>query len=223
MINRVELAFAVMVVAFLFTSPTAGAAVIYGDIAGSSIDSGYNVGPGGLDNAIPRASRWQAITPSIASIFTSKGFTRGTGSNLALSICSAAGNKPGVDLYNLSTNVTGTAGVPTLETFSGTGSFPLVAGTKHWLDLYATNPSASSGNIIEWNAAFNAGFAGFATPTGPGATEIGQERSVGGGNPTRRSAINQRIADRISIKRRCGDRAVVDCAADHWIGRRSHR
>ncbi len=165
--------------AALVSSRAAHAAVIYGDIAGNTILNGYNVGPtGGLNNAIAEGFTMTGnYTLNSVDLMLSQ-FTPNAGSNLALSIYSDNGNKPGVDLYDLSTNVTGTtSGTPTLATFSGTGSFPLVAGTKYWLDFYATNPSASNGNIVQWNGVTPSG------PTGPAATDIGQERSIGAGNP----------------------------------------
>jgi hypothetical protein len=111
-------------------------------------------------------------------------FTPGARSKLALSIYSDAGSKPGSDLYDLSTDVTATTlgSPPDDVNLTGTGAFHLVAGTKYWLDFYATNPGSSTGNEVTWDGAVTPSFAG-ATPTGPGATEIGQERSVGLGNP----------------------------------------
>ncbi len=173
------------VAAVLFAASSANAAVIYGDIAGNSVGSGYEVGPGGgLNNAIAEGFTMTGTynLQSVDLILSS--FTPGTGSNLALSIYSDAGNKPGVDLYNLSTNVTSsTSSTPTTVNLTGTGSFILTAGTKYWLDFYATNPASQTGNIVQWDGEFTPGFSAFATPTGPGATEIGQERSVQSGNP----------------------------------------
>jgi hypothetical protein len=169
----------------LFATSSASAAVIYGDIAGNSVGSGYPMGPGGgLDNAIAEGFTMTG-TYNLQSVdLNLSNFTPQTGSNLALSIYSDAGNKPGVDLYDLSTNVIAPIlGPPTQVNFTGTGSFILNAGTKYWLDFYATNPASQTGNMVQWDGEFNPGFIGFATPTGSGATEIGQERSVQSGNP----------------------------------------
>ncbi len=161
----------------------ANAALIYGDIAGNTVGSGYSVGPGGgLNNAIAEGfTMTQSYNLQSANLILTN-FTPGPGSNLALSIYSDAGNKPGVDLYDLSSNVTlATSGSPTTVTLTGSGSFLLAAGTKYWLDFYATNSASQTGSNVQWDGEFSGG--GFAVPTGPGATEIGQERSVSGGNP----------------------------------------
>jgi PEP-CTERM motif len=168
-------------VALCVASP-AHAAVIYGDIAGNTVSSGYSVGPGGgVNNAIAEGFTMTGKYNLQSVDVILSNFTPGTGSNLALSIYSDAGNKPGVDLYDLSTNITlPTSGSPTTVNLTGTGSFILNAGTKYWLDLYATNPASQNGNIVQWDGEINGGNA---TPIGPGATEIGQERSVSAGNP----------------------------------------
>jgi hypothetical protein len=161
------------------------AGVIFGDIAGNTNFSGYEVGAGGgVNNAIAQGfTMSQSATLTSVDLYLSL-FTSGTGSNLGLSIYSDNAGNPGTDLYDLSTNVTGsTTGVPTLATFSGTGSFTLNAGTKYWLDLYATNPSSPTGNYVQWDGAVtNPGFAQV-NPVGPGATDVGQLRSIGAGNP----------------------------------------
>jgi hypothetical protein len=161
-----------------FMSLTARAAVIYGDIAGNTAFSGFNVGSGGgVNNAIAEGFTMTGKYNLQSVDIILSNFTPGTGSNLALSIYSDAGNKPGVDLYDLATNIVIPAsGPPTQFNFTGTGSFILNAGTKYWLDFYATNPASATGNEVTW-----VGESG--TPIGPGATEIGQERSVGAGNP----------------------------------------
>jgi hypothetical protein len=173
------------IAAVLYAPSSASAAVIYGDIAGNSVGSGYPMGPGGgLDNAIAEGFTMTG-TYNLQSVdIILSNFTPGTGSNFALSIYSDAGNKPGVDLYDLSTNVIAPIlGPPTQVNVTGTGSFILNAGTKYWLDFYATNPASQTGNMVQWDGEFSPGFSGFATPTGSGATEIGQERSVQSGNP----------------------------------------
>ncbi len=173
------------VAAALFAASSASAAVIYGDIAGNAVGSGYPMGPGGgLDNAIAEGFTMTGIynLQSVDIILTN--FTTGAGSNFALSIYSDAGNKPGVDLYDLSSDVTlPNSSSPTTVNLTGSGSFILNAGTKYWLDFYATNPASQTGNMVQWDGEFTPGFTGFATPTGPAATEIGQERSVQSGNP----------------------------------------
>ncbi len=150
----------VSIVAALFAASSASAAVIYGDITGNSVGSGYEVGPGGgLDNAIAEGFTMTSTynLQSVDLILSS--FTPGTGSDLALSIYSDAGNKPGVDLYDLSTNVTSSASsTPTAVNLTGTGSFTLTAGTKYWLDFYATNPASATGNVVQWDGEFTPDF-----------------------------------------------------------------
>lgn len=52
----------------------------------------------------------------------------------------------------------------------------LSGGTKYGLDLYATNPSSTTGSYIQW--------AGSSTsPSGAGFVDLGQLRSVSAGNP----------------------------------------
>jgi len=113
----------------LVMSQEASAGVFYGDIAGNSVASGYEVGPGGgVDNAIAEGfTMTQSYNLTSVDIFVSS-FAAGTGSNLALSIYSNNGsNNPGTDLYDLSTNVTGNGQL----NFAGTGSFLLSAGTTY--------------------------------------------------------------------------------------------
>lgn len=85
----------------------AGAVVIYGDIAGNIVGSGYELGPGGgINNAIAEGfTMTQSYDLNSVDIILSN-FSPATGSNLALSIYSNSGNNPGTDLYDLSTNVT---------------------------------------------------------------------------------------------------------------------
>ena len=175
----------VFVTGALFVSRAADAAVIYGDIAGDSVFSGYNLGPsGGLNNAIAEGFKMTGAYNLNSVDLILSNFTPVAGSNFLLSIYSDAGNQPGVDLYDLSTNVIGTtSSTPTQATFSGTGSFLLNAGTTYWLDLYVSNPASSTGSGVEWDGEFTQNFSAFAIPSGVGATEVGQERSVGGGNP----------------------------------------
>jgi hypothetical protein len=111
-------------------------------------------------------------------------YTVAAGSSLVLSIYSNNGsNNPGTDLYDLTTNLTATAsGTPTLTTFSGTGSFTLTAGTKYWLDLYSTTPSNDITSTVTWVGARDS-VGNQINPSGSGATDLGQLRSVGGGNP----------------------------------------
>jgi hypothetical protein len=160
------------------------ATIIIGDIAGNITFPGYNVGVGGgLDNAVAEGfTVTQTTTLTSADLYLSE-FAPAAGSNLALSIYSNSGGTPGTDLYDLSTNVTGSSsGTATLATFSGSGSFTLNAGTTYWLDLYATNPTSPTGTSVQWNGALTSGFADV-NPTGPGATDVGQLRSLGAGNP----------------------------------------
>ena len=100
------------------------------------------------------------------------------GSNFVLSIYSNDdSNNPGIDLYDLSTNVVGTG---QLE-FHGIGFVPPPAGTTYWLDLYASNPASPTGNTVHWAGEFTQ--ASHALPVGAGVTDLGQLRSVGDGNP----------------------------------------
>jgi hypothetical protein len=170
-----------------FVSTEARAALIIGDIvSGGNIASGYGTGPGGgLNNAIAEGfTMTQSASLASVSVYLSQ-FSPAAGSNLALSIYSNSGGTPGTDLYDLSTNVTvpgPQSGTPALETFAGSGSFTLSAGTKYWLELYATNPSSQIGTSVQWDGAYDSGF-NQVNPTGPDATDIGQLRSVGAGNP----------------------------------------
>jgi hypothetical protein len=127
----------VFVTGALFISRATNAAVIYGDIAGDSVFSGYNLGPsGGLNNAIAEGFKMTGAYNLNSVDLILSNFTPVAGSNFLLSIYSDAGNQPGLDLYDLSTNVVGTtSGTPTQATFTGTGSFLLNAGTTYWLDL----------------------------------------------------------------------------------------
>ena len=126
----------------------------------------------------------QTTSLASVSVYLSQ-FSAGAGSDLALSIYSSSGGTPGTDLYDLSTNVTvpgPTSGTPALETFAGSGSFTLSAGTTYWLDLYAINPGSQTGTYLQWDGAYDSGF-NQVNPAGTGATDIGQLRSVGAGNP----------------------------------------
>lgn len=177
----------VVVLSILALSQDASAAVLYGDIAGGNqVGSGYGMGPGGgVNNAIAEGfTVTQSFNLQSVDIILSQ-FQSQAGSNFALSIYSNNGsNNPGTDLYDLSTNVTlATSGTPTQVNFAGTGSFPLVVGTKYWLNLYATNPASSTGNSVQWDGEFTPNDSGFATPTGSNATEVGQLRSIASGNP----------------------------------------
>lgn len=173
-----------MVVSLLFTS-ICQAGVIFGDIAGNQTYSGYGVGPGGsANNSIAEGfTVTQTTTLASVEIYLSQ-FNSASGSNIALSIYSNSGGYPGTDLYDLSTNVTlpSLSGTPTLVTYTGTGAFTLTAGTTYWLNLYATNPSSGTGSNIQWDGVIDSGF-NYVNPTGAGATNIGQLRSVGDGNP----------------------------------------
>ena len=167
----------------LIIAPNVRAAIVFGDIAGNQVNSGYGVGPtGGLNNAIAEGfTMTQTISLASVDLYLSN-FAPAAGSNLALSIYSDSGGLPGSNLYNLSTNVTaGASATPVLVTFSGTGSFTLTSGTKYWLDFYATNPASGTGNSVQWDGVVDPGFA-LVNPSGSGATDVGQLRSVGGGN-----------------------------------------
>lgn len=159
------------------------AATFFGDISGNQLFSGYGLGPGGgINNAIAEGfTMTQTISLTSVDIYLSN-FQPAAGSNLALSIFSDVGNKPGVDLYDLSTDISiATSGTPALVTLSGSGSFTLTSGTHYWLDLYATNPASTTGNTVEWDNVLNGSF-GQVNPTGSGATDNGQLRSIGSGN-----------------------------------------
>jgi len=171
-----------LIVIFAFTLP-ARAAIFYGDIAGNIEGSGYGVGTG--------------VNTYIAEGFTMTGtynlqsvdvllslFSPASGSNLALSIFNDNGGTPGSnDLYDLSTNVSGSTGAPADANFTGSGSFSLNSGTTYWLEMYATNPSSPTGTNVQWDGEYAqvTPTTVFATPAGPGATEVGQIRTYSGG------------------------------------------
>jgi hypothetical protein len=159
------------------------ATTFFGDISGNQIASGYAVGPGGgLDNGVAEGfTMTQTMSLTSVDIYLSQ-FQAASGSNLALSIFSDASGLPGSDLYDLSTNVSGTtSSTPTEATFSGTGSFTLNGGTHYWFELYATNVGSSTGNTVLWNVVGAPGSFNPVNPTGSGATDNGQLRSVNNG------------------------------------------
>jgi hypothetical protein len=159
------------------------AAVFFGDLAGNQVFSGYGIAPGGgVNNAIAQGFL-MTQTISLTSVdLMLQNYQGGAGSGLALSIYSDAGNKPGIDLYDLSTNISiPSSGSPALASFSGTGSYTLLAGTQYWLNLYATTPSSPSGASVQWSGVLDSGFSQV-DPSGSDAVDIGQLRSVGNGN-----------------------------------------
>jgi hypothetical protein len=174
---------AVALVTFLSTEVRATTPVIGDIVNGGYIYSGYGVGIG-VNNAMAEGfTMTQSASLASVSLYLDLFSTTGPGSNLALSIYSDNSGNPGTDLYDLSTNVTGTtSGSPALATFSGTGSFTLSAGTSYWLDLYATNPASSTGTSVQWDGTLDSGF-NYVNPAGPDATDIGQLRSLFAGNP----------------------------------------
>jgi hypothetical protein len=174
--------------AFLLISPRAYATAIFGDIAGTVPFSGYEVGPGGgINNAIAEGFTMTGDYNLQSVDITLGDYTHAAGSNLVLSIYSNNGsNNPGSDLYDLSTNVTGPVSPNPVQTinFTGTGSFILHSGTTYWLNLYASVPASATGDTVLWVGA-NTGNPTFidVNPTGVGATDIGQLRSIQSGNP----------------------------------------
>ncbi len=158
------------------------AAPFFGDIAGGQIFSGYGMtSGGGVNNAIAEGfTMTQSI--SLASVDTYlSGFQAAAGSSFGLSIFSDSGNKPGADLFDLSTNLSlASSGSPQLVTWTGSGSFALNAGTKYWLELYATNPNSATGSSVQWDGALDQSFSQV-NPSGSGATDVGQLRSVNNG------------------------------------------
>ncbi len=176
-----------LVVTFAFALP-ARAIIIYGDIAGGNqVGSGYEVGPGGGVNNYIAEGFTMTSTYDLQSVdvYLSQ-FQANSGSNLALSIFSDNGGTPSSsDLYDLSTNINiASSGTPADVNLTGSGSFILNAGTTYWLEMYATNPSSPTGTSVQWDGEFNPTATGFATPTGPGATEVGQVRTYSGGVTT---------------------------------------
>jgi hypothetical protein len=170
----------------LLVAPTsARAGIFFGDIAGNQQFSGYFVGGSGLNGSFAQGFS-MTNTYNLTSVdLILNNYTATAGSSLVLSIYSNNGsNDPGTDLYDLSTNVTGPSGpTSSVVSFSGTGSFTLAAGTKYWLDLYSTAPTANIATQVEWIGVLNSGF-GFVNPSGVGATDMGQIRRVGGNPPT---------------------------------------
>lgn len=161
----------------------ASGSAFFGDVAGNQPFSGYGIAPGGgVNNAIAQGFL-MTQTLSLSSVdLILQNFQPAAGSNLALSIYSDAGNKPGVDLYDLSTNISiPTSGSPAQVTFSGSGSFTLNSGTTYWLNLYATNPSSPTGTSVQWTGALSPGFTQV-NPSGSSASDVGQLRSIGNGN-----------------------------------------
>lgn len=169
----------------LFVVSQAHADVVIGDIApGNNLFSGYAIGPsGGINNAIAQGfTMTQTVNLSSVDIYLAN-FQAQAGSNIALSIYSSVSGKPGTDLYDFSTNIViPTSGTPTLVNLTGSGSFALTAGNSYWLNLYATNPSSNTGTTVIWNGVLSPSFA-FTNPVGLYATDLGQVRSIGAGNP----------------------------------------
>lgn len=177
----------VVVLSILGMSQGAAATLIYGDIAGgNNVFSGYNLGPGNSsNNSIAEGfTMTQSYNLESVDLYLSQ-FLPQAGSDIALSIYSNnGGNNPGTDLYDLSTNITLAVNGPVTQVnFTGTGSFSLTTGTKYWLVLYATNPASPTGSNVEWDGEYKPDFSAPAVPAGPGATEVGQLRSIGSGNP----------------------------------------
>jgi hypothetical protein len=171
----------------------ASAGVIYGDIAGNTTFSGYGVGPGGgVNNDIAEGFLMtgsydlQSVDVSLSQFETS------AGSDIALSIFSNNAGVPDIDLYDLSTSINiPLSGSPAQVNLAGTGSFVLNAGSTYWLEMYATNPSSQTGTTAQWDGAVAFSTLAIVTPTGPGATEVGQRRTFSGGtsNTELRTAI----------------------------------
>ncbi len=158
----------------LLYAPTAGASLIYGDIAGGNqVFSGYGMGPGG------------GINNYIAEGFTMTGNYNLQSVDIFLSSFSDNAGVPGTDLYDLATAISiPLSGTPADVNSAGTGSFTLTAGMTYWLELYATNPSSATGDTAQWDGEFTPTLSGFAIPTGPGAVEVGQRRTFSGGTRT---------------------------------------
>lgn len=180
---RSALAAGLLLAAALAGSAPARGAVILGNLAGNSFSSGYFVGPGGgLNNSIVQGfTMTDTYNLQSVTLYLSN-FTANASNPIRLSIYSnkviSGHNAPDANLYNLSTNVIGTVlGTPTVANFTGTGSFLLEEGKTYWLNLYSSNPASGSTSNILWNLASPS------SPTGPGATYLGQTRSVGAGNP----------------------------------------
>jgi hypothetical protein len=155
----------------------------FGDIAsGNFFGSGYFVGPGGgLDNAIAEGFTMTQNYKLTSVDLVLSNFTAATGGgSLTLSIYSNNGsNNPGTDLSDVSTSVTGTtSGTPTLASFTLASSLLLSAGTTYWLNL----SSSAGGPTVLWAGAFSSSFNQI-NPSGIGATDLGQLRSVGSGSP----------------------------------------
>jgi PEP-CTERM motif len=163
------------------------AALIYGDIAGGNqVGSGYAVGPGGgINNFIAEGfTMTGSYNLQSVDVILSQ-FQTNPGSNIALSIFSDNGGAPGSDLYDLSTGINiPLSGSPATVNLTGSGSFLLNAGTTYWLEMYATNPSSQTGTTAQWDGEFTPTVSGFATPSGPGAIEVGQQRTFSGGTTT---------------------------------------
>lgn len=173
-----------VILSVLVAAPLARASVIYGDIASSAVFSGYGMGPGGGTNNYIAEGFTMSHTYNLQSVdIILSQFQIHAGSDVYLSIFSnGAGNTPGTDLYDLSTNVSlPLSGSPATVNYSGTGSFILAAGTTYWLELYASNPSSETGDTLQWDGAYTSDLSAFATPTGPGAVELGQLRTFSGG------------------------------------------
>ncbi len=154
----------------------------FGDILGNQVFSGYGMASGGgVNNAIAQGfTMTQTISLGSVDTYLSQ-FQFGAGSSFALSIYSDSGNLPGTDLFDLSANLApASSGSPQLITWTGTGSLTLTSGTKYWLELYATNPNSPTGSSLQWDGALDQSFAQV-NPTGPGATDVGQLRTVNNG------------------------------------------
>ena len=174
-----------LIVTIAYSMP-ANADDIYGDIGGTNqIFSGYGLGPGGGVNNYIAEGFTMTGSYNLQSVDVNLSqFQAAAGSNIALSIFSDNAGVPDSDLYDLSTNISvPSSGSPVSFNFTGSGSFILNAGTTYWLEMYATNPSSGTGTTVQWDGAVTSSF-GIATPTGPGATEVGQRRTFGGGTST---------------------------------------
>lgn len=172
----------------ILTSRAVLADAIYGDIAGGNqVFSGYGMGPGGGTNNYIAEGFTMTNYYDLQSVdIILSQFQSQAGSNFALSIFSnGPGNVPGTDLYDLSTNISiPLSGSPATVNLTGTGHFLLNNNTTYWLELYTTNPSSQTGSTLQWDGEYTPNFSGFATPTGPGAIEVGQIRTFSGGVTT---------------------------------------
>jgi len=92
-------------------------------------------------------------------------------------------NSPGTHLLTFTNPVALAAGAgPGSYTFTAPTSLTLEAGKTYWLDLHST--AVNDTQFDTWVLSYTAGFGGPLYPSGPGASDVGQLRSLSGNPPS---------------------------------------